>query len=182
MASKYAEVAKWVMWKPIAFPLGSLLFAALIGSPSWAANQVSPANNVLSGGPGTLNYVEGNALIGSETLSSKSVGSARLGAGETLTTQSGRAEVLLAPGIVMRIGDNSSITMVSPDLVNTELRLNTGRAMVEVDHIYKENNMRIDQDDASTKLEKTGLYEFDANAGQVRVFRGKAEVFEGSKK
>jgi len=48
--------------------------------------------------------------------------------------------------------------------------------------IHKENNVRINQDGASTKLLKNGLYEFDADHNQVRVYKGKADVFVGAQK
>ena len=67
--------------------------------------------------------------------------------------------------------------MISPDLANTEGELDKGRAMVEVTAISKNNNNRVDQNGASMQLLKKGLYGFDADHSQVRVFKGKAGVF-----
>jgi hypothetical protein len=47
-----------------------------------------------------------------------------------------------------------------------------------VDEIHKENNLRIDEDGASARLLKNGLYDFDANQGEARVFGGQAIVQE----
>jgi hypothetical protein len=71
--------------------------------------------------------------------------------------------------------------MIRPDLTNTELELNKGEAMVEVDQIYPENDIRIRANGADTHLLKTGLYGFDADHGQVRVFDGQASVVAGDK-
>jgi hypothetical protein len=117
--------------------------------------------------------VEGQATIGNETLSAKSIGSVDLLAGQTLTTGNGKAEILLTPGVFLRVGDNSSATMVSPNLTNTEVSLSKGQAMVEVAEIHKDNLLRVQEDGATTQLLKTGLYAFNADQGSVQVYREK---------
>ena len=47
---------------------------------------------------------------------------------------------------------------------------------MEVLDVRKENDIRIDQNDASTKLLKKGLYDFDVDHQQIRVLRGAVEV------
>ncbi len=126
--------------------------------------------------PGTVNYIEGQASLGNQALTQTAVGSARLAAGQSISTQNGKVEFLLTPGIFVRLGINSSAQMVSPDLVNTTVTLNKGRALVEVDQIFPANNVRIDTGTASTQLKRVGLYDFDADRGQVRVFDGEAMV------
>jgi hypothetical protein len=126
--------------------------------------------------PGAINYIEGQASIDGQTLAPSSVGLLELEKGQTLTTQAGKVEILLTPGIFLRLADNSSLKMISPELVNTEVELDKGRAMVEVVDIHKENNIRIDLNDVSTKLLNKGLYDFDATREQVRVFKGTAQV------
>lgn len=132
--------------------------------------------------PGTLNYLEGYASIGDEALNSKSVGAAELQPGQNLTTENGKAEILLTPGVFLRVGNDSSLQMLSPDLTDTHLQLDRGEAMVEVDQIHPENDIRIREDGVNTRLLKTGLYDFDTTNHQVRVFDGKATVLEGDKK
>ena len=153
--------------------LGGFLLAAILSVPAWGAN--SPL-------PGTINYIEGQAEIGASALKSSSAGSAELEAGQTLTTKNGNVELLLTPGVFLRVGDNSSLQMVSPSLANTQVRLDSGQAMVEVDEIHKSNDIRVLQDGASTQLMKKGLYDFDATQEQVRVFKGQAVVRDGDQK
>ena len=147
--------------------LAGLFTASLLASPAWAS--VTPA-------PGTINYIEGQANEGGRALSEKAVGSARLAAGQLLSTQNGRAEILLTPGIFFRVDDQSSVRMVSPGLADTILQLEHGRAMVEVAELHPENNVRINEDGTSTQVQKVGLYDFDADHGVIRVFDGKALV------
>lgn len=133
------------------------------------------------GQPGMINYVEGQVSIGGQTLMMNAVGSAQLLAGQTLTTQNGKAEVLLTPGMVLRVAEHSSVTLISPALENVEVRVGSGRAMVEVADIHKENNVVFDANGTAVRLVKTGLYEFDANGRQVRVFDGQAIAQMGAR-
>jgi hypothetical protein len=130
--------------------------------------------------PGTLNYIEGQASIGGRPLSSQSVGNTMLQAGQTLATANGKAEILLTPGIFLRLGDDSTVQMVSTDLTHTEIKLDQGHANVEVDQIYPQNTILVDLKNGQTQLLKNGLYAFDAGNFTVRVFDGKAAVYPGT--
>jgi hypothetical protein len=81
--------------------------------------------------------------------------------------------------VFLRIGNNSSVKMISSSLLDTEVGLDRGHAMVEVAEIHPENDLRIVADGETTELLKTGLYDFDVNEQQLRVFEGKAEVLSG---
>jgi len=152
--------------------LGSGLLAALLVVPGWG----SEADTSHTATPGTLNYVEGQASIGDQKLDSHAVGNADLQNGQVLQTGNGKAEILLTPGVYLRVGNNSSVKMISNSLTNTEVTVSQGEAMVEVDELYHENNLRVSQPGADTKVVKNGLYDFDATNGDVRVFDGKAVV------
>jgi hypothetical protein len=90
--------------------------------------------------PGTLNYVEGQVSVDGQSQSPKSVGSTLLEAGQVLDTHKGNAELLLTPGVFLRVGHNSEVKLISPDLADTKVGLANGSAMVEVDELFKENN------------------------------------------
>jgi hypothetical protein len=114
-------------------------------------------------------------------LNQNSAGSAQLQAGQVLATQGGRAEVLLTPGVLLRLNGNSAVLMNSPDLANTAVTLQSGRAIVEADSILPANRIVVQEGPASVRLMTNGLYDFDAASGQVRVFDGRAEVTLGGK-
>jgi hypothetical protein len=130
---------------------------AILSVPLWATTSQARAAV-----PGTLNYVEGQASIEGQALSSREIGSTELGSGQSLTTEQGRAELLLTPGVFLRLGNNSSAKMISPQLTNTQLALSKGEALVEVDEIHPENDILIKEAGTTTRLQKTGLYDFDA--------------------
>jgi len=129
--------------------------------------------------PGTLNYIEGQASIEGRQLSPNSVGNTEIQAGQYLSTANGKAEILLTPGVFLRLGTDSTVQMVSPNLTQTEVRLERGHADVEVDQLYKQNTILIDLKNGQTHLLKGGLYTFDADNSTVRVFDGKADVYPG---
>ena len=136
--------------------------------------------NANSASPGTLNYIEGQASVEGRSLSAQSVGNTALQAGQVLATANGKAEILLTPGIFLRLGDDTTVQMVSTDLTHTEIRLEQGRANVEVDQIYPQNTILIDLKNGQTQLLKNGLYALDAGNSTVRVFDGKAAVYPGA--
>jgi hypothetical protein len=150
--------------------IGGMILAGLTSLPAVAANSALP---------GTVNYVEGNVALGNETLNTKSVGSAAVEPGQTLVTNNGKAEMLLTPGVFLRLGNDSAAQLVSGNLTNTEVRLDRGSAMIEVDELHKQNDLRVADNGATTQLKKPGIYEFDAENAKVLVFKGEAEVQEG---
>ena len=126
--------------------------------------------------PGTLNYVEGQVSINGQIVNEMSAGSTQLHEGQVGATGNGRAEMLLTPGVFLRLGDNSAASMLSPDLTRTEVELLKGRADVEVDQLFKQNDLLVKIQGDETRLLKTGLYAFNFESGTVRVFDGEALV------
>ena len=158
---------------------GCLALAAFMAVPALAAtttNPSAPSDHPETASPGTINYVEGHATVGNETLSSKSVGTVALNAGQTLSTENGRVEVLLTPGVFLRLGNDTTIKMVSPSLLNTKVNVQTGEATVEVDEYHSRQNLMVEEDGSTAYLVHTGLYDFDPQQGAIRVIKGQAVV------
>src|ERR1700753_530571 len=126
--------------------------------------------------PGTLNYVEGQVSINGQIVNELSAGSTQMHEGQVVATRNGRAEILLTPGVFLRLGDNSAASMVSPDLARTEVELLKGRADVEVDQLCKQTELLMRIQGNETHMLKTGLYAFNFESGTVRVFDGEASV------
>ena len=132
--------------------------------------------------PGTVNYVEGAVFLEGKQLTAKDVGSVELNVDEVLSTTSGKAEILLTPGVFFRLDNNSAVKMISPSITPTQLELERGRAAVEVEELYPQNNLEILNGGVITQLVKTGYYEFDASNPTVEVFKGKAAIRVGNGK
>jgi hypothetical protein len=146
------------------------MFLAAVSTPVWAD---TPAR------PGTVNYVEGQAAMNGQSLDAKSVGM-EMGQGQSITTLSGKAEVLLTPGVFLRLGPNSSAKLVAAGLADIQVQLDQGHAMIEVDQIFPENHLRMIEGPFTIDLQKKGLYDFDATEHQVRIFDGEALATNGS--
>jgi hypothetical protein len=143
------------------------------GSPSSATTNAPQARFAQ---PGTVNYVEGQAKIDGQTINQGSIGSAKVGQGQVLQTVNGKAEMLLTPGVFLRLGPNSSVKMLSPSLSDTQMQLVQGQAMMEVADFQKENHIQLTLGSAETTIKARGIYEFIAAPAIARVYDGKAEV------
>jgi hypothetical protein len=152
------------------------LVAAILVAPAWATPN--PARQMAPAQPGAVNYVEGQATLDGQPIDRNSVGNLQMQPGQMLATQNGRAEILLTPGVFVRLGADGSVQIVSPDLANTEIRLGKGRALVEVDWIQKDNKIIVDVGPQQIALQEKGLYDLDADGSQVRVFDGRAAVLQ----
>jgi hypothetical protein len=126
--------------------------------------------------PGTVNYIEGQVSVDGRQMATSQDGSVALGPNQTLSVDSGKAEVLLSPGTFLRVGNNSQIRMVSPTLSDPSVELVRGEAMVEVDYKPKQARLNVMERGANAELLKEGLYRFDADEAKVEVIDGKAAV------
>src|ERR1700761_8417824 len=133
-----------------------LSLATLLAPRLMLGQSANPAE------PGTLNYVEGQVSINSQSVNWSSVGFSELNEGQMIETGNGKAEVLLTPGVFLRLGANSAVSMLSPDLADTEVELVKGHVDIEVDQLFKQNDLRMQMSGHVTRLLKTGLYAFNA--------------------
>src|SRR5262249_7842150 len=146
-----------------------------IGLPGAILSLVAlsiPAKAAMPAHPGMINYVEGNASINGQPITAKDVGTAELNENQVLSTGAGKAEVLLTPGVFLRVGDNSVVRMISAHLTDTNVGLLRGEAMVEVGDVLKENHIGVLVNGATITLEKNGLYDFNIGLPNVRVYDG----------
>src|ERR1700735_5709191 len=125
-----------------------LLSLATMCAPVALSQSANPAV------PGTVNYVEGSASIEGRALNQRSGGFAYLKPGQVLETADGRVELLLTPGVFLRVGDHSAVRLISPNLLNTQIALDRGRADIEVDEIHPRNDIQVSAGGANTRLLK----------------------------
>jgi hypothetical protein len=151
--------------------------AAALTVPTYAQMGQQGGNQAR---PGTLNYVEGQASIDGHQVSASSVGMAALGEGQYISTANGKVEILLTPGVFLRLDKDTTLKMVTPNLTHTEVQLERGRAEVEADQLYPQNMILINQKGGQTQILKNGLYEFNADNNTVRTFDGKLAVYPGN--
>jgi hypothetical protein len=147
-------------------------------APAYGAEPAQPE----SANPGAVNYVEGAVFLDRNPLNRRDVGAAYMQPGAVLSTGKGNAEILLTPGVFLRLDENSAVKMVSPDLTKNQVELEKGRAAVEVDQIFPQNDLEVVDGGVPTQLVKPGFYEFSAGQPTAIVFVGKAAVRESNGK
>jgi hypothetical protein len=142
-----------------------------------------PQAYTISAKPGAVSYIEGNVSVNGAPVSSSDLRSLFLAANDRLFTEAGKAEVLLAPGVFLRVGDNSQVRMISPSLVEPQVELVSGEAMIELDQFVAGSSTSVLDHGSLTVLQKTGLYRFTADAvPTAAVLEGKADVNFGGKR
>jgi hypothetical protein len=126
-----------------------------------------------------IHYVEGQVQLEGQTVEPKFGEFPEVKNGQTLATTDGRVEVLLTPGVFLRLSEDSSFKMVSNKLESTALEVVSGSALIEVDELLKDNSIQIKVKDATVELSKKGLYRFEADPARLRVYDGEARVTSG---
>jgi hypothetical protein len=157
--------------------------AGIVAGLFVAALCAMPQAYTISARPGVINYIEGAASVNGSRVSNKTTGRSFLAANDTLSTETGKAEVLLTPGVFLRVGANSEIRMISPSLTKTVVEVTGGEAFVEAADLVKENDIEILDHGTTTRLLKPGLYKFIATGQPIAaVISGKAEVSVAGRK
>jgi hypothetical protein len=140
-------------------------------------------NYTISAKPGVVNYIEGTAYLNDAKLSELANRNTVMSAGDSLSTDNGKAEVLLAPGVFLRIGEQSEIRMTSPSLVDTQVAIIRGEAIIEAAGLIKGSTVQVTDHGATITIEKNGLYRFKADEPpSAAVLEGKAQVYVGQEK
>ncbi len=137
------------------------------------------AQNIAPSHSGTVDYFQGDVSIDGLQLVSKTARFSTLKEQSVLKTGQGRAELLLTPGVILRVGENSSVRMLDSDLMHTKVQLVSGTAMVEAMESgtdVKDPPVTIVYNNFQTQPVKFGIYEISADPAQVRVFEGEARV------
>jgi hypothetical protein len=96
--------------------------------------------------------------------------------GASLTTRGGRAEVFLIPDVYLRMGEQSSVRMVSDNPSNLSVELLAGSAVIDSTKAMSSASVTIRVRDSVTRTLAPGDYRFDFDPAQLRVYRGNAEV------
>ena len=147
-----------------------LAAAALLAIPAaWGQLAVSARS-------GMVNHLEGQVTLGGDPLKLRFGQFPEVANGMTLASEDGRAEVLLSPGVFLRLDEHSSFKMISNKLTDSQVEITSGAALVEVQEILKDNNVTILVGESKVNLLKPGLYRFDADPARLRVFDGKAQI------
>ena len=134
------------------------------------------AQSVVSTRSGLIYFFEGSVYLGGEPLEQKFGRFPEIGAGRELRTEHGRAEILLTPGVFLRLAENSSIRMISDKLADTRVELLNGSAILESKEVRANTAVKLFYKNWHVETVKEGAYRIDSDPAQLRVYRGEVEV------
>lgn len=140
------------------------------------AATLAPAQKIVSAKSGLVYYVQGRVSVEGDGLLKTGNALRQLKAGETLSTERGRTEVLLNPGAVLRLGDMSSLRMDDVTLAAARVSILSGSAVVTINPIPKPNRVELHLGAGVIVLRHPGVYRFDVPDSRLRVYSGRAEV------
>src|ERR1017187_3516383 len=161
-----------VFMRPMRFAVLGIAMLALVVVTASAQPIISAKSGVIAG-------LEGKVFLDNQALESSVTHFPDMKENSVLRTEDGRAEVLLPPGYVLRIGENASFKMVTSRLIDTRVEMLTGSGIVEVDENSKDTNVVVALKAGAATLTKTGVYRFDSEPAQIKVFSGTASVLVG---
>src|SRR5580704_7583330 len=119
------------------------------------------AQYVVSARAGTIHYIRGQVSVDGQPVRRTPLQFPMLREGQVLRTGNGRAEVLLGPGVFLRLGENGALRMLDTRLENAQVEVQQGTVLVGP---------------TRTGFKGIGLHRFEAGLNELRVFGGNAEV------
>jgi hypothetical protein len=140
-----------------------------------------PAQPVISAKSGTIDKAEGTVLLNGNPVLESATRFQDIKENGVVRTEDGRVEVLLPPGFFFRMGEGSQMKLLSNRLIDTRALLEKGSAVLEIEAINRDTNVTIAVADAQITFNHAGIYRFDTEPAQIKVFQGSASVnFNGS--
>ncbi len=133
--------------------------------------------SVISVRSGLVNFFEGSVFIDDQPLQDKFGTFPYIKQGSTLRTAEGRAEILLTPGVLLRIDQNSAIRMITVALSDTRVEFLKGSAILDSTDAQPGNSPVVVYWGSEVRFPKPGVYRFDSDpAALLEVYSGEADV------
>jgi hypothetical protein len=146
-----------------------LAATAALALPAWGQAVISTHS-------GVVHYFEGAVYVAGQPLEAHLGKFASIPEGAELRTEEGRAEVLLTPGVFLRVREKSAIRMVSSALSDTRVELLAGSAMVESAEPAAGTSATMIYKDWTVRQPQKGLYRIDCEPARLQVREGEADV------
>lgn len=152
------------------------IFAAgtlLLGSAAYS-------QSVISAKSGLIHYTEGDVFLQDKAVESNGVKFPEIKNGEVLRTADGRAEMLLIPGSILWMKEQSSVKMISNRLAHTAVEVLSGSVVVECPEITAGTEVVLSFKDTTIEFAKKGLVRIDTDPASVKVYSGEAIITRGN--
>jgi hypothetical protein len=157
------------MFRRCPYAFSTLAMVTALAHP--AAGQ-----SVISARSGVIHYFEGHVYVHDQALEPHPGKFQSLAQGDELRTEQGSAEVLLTPGVFLRIGQKSAIRMVGNNLADTRVELLAGSALVGSEEPTANTSATLICRNWKVHFLEQGTYRIDFEPPRLWVHQGKAEV------
>jgi hypothetical protein len=126
---------------------------------------------------GLIQFTSGSVFLDDNEIHKTTTNSLEMKQASVLRTgKDGNAEVLLTPGVFLRLAPDSSVRMDANSLSDTRVALLSGSAMVECDELLKGNSVAFTIADKRIEFQKNGLFRLEANPPAIAAIKGEAYV------
>jgi len=156
-----------------AYAFSALAVVTVLALPAGGQSVVSTRS-------GVVHFFEGAVYLAGEPLEPHLGRFPSMAKGAELRTAQGRAEVLLTPGVFLRMGEGSAIRMVANELSDTRVELLAGSAIVDSAEPSPGTSVTLIYRDWNVRFPQQGIYRIDSEPPRLRVHQGKAEVSAGA--
>ena len=144
-----------------------------LASVSWFR---ASGQSVVSTHSGVIYFFVGSVFLGNERLEQKFGRFLDIGEGQELRTELGRAEVLLTPGVFLRLDANSSIRMLATQFSDTRFELLAGSAILEATEATPGTSVSLLYKNWQVRVPQEGTYRIDTAPPLIRPYKGQVEV------
>ena len=141
-----------------------------------------PAQLAVSVRAGLIQHIQGRAYVEDRPVQTRSLHFQHLEQGKCLRTERGRAEIVLAPGRVLRLDRQSAFEIISDDITDVKIALLRGSAFIDWNERFTDGTITVQAGDASVRITERGLYRISREESalpELRVYTGKAVVLAG---
>jgi hypothetical protein len=137
---------------------------------------------VISAQAGLVHHTEGRVFLNEKLLPRQFGRFPQIRESEVFNTGRGRAEILLSPGVFLRLGQDTSIRMLSGRITDAKVELLSGEVVLETVELNGIESVTVALGEYSVSTSKRGLYRLEANPAGLRVLKGKALVVSGNRR
>lgn len=131
---------------------------------------------VVSVHAGLILFTEGAVLVDGQPYVPKCNRWSEIPENGQLQTQEGKADVLLSPGIFLRLDAHSGVRLLSNKLFDVQVELLAGSAIIDATRIHPDNSIRLFFRGEQIRIAGTGRYRIDSQPAQVATQSGQLEI------
>jgi len=142
----------------------------------------SSSQSVISTHSGLVDYFEGAVSIDGRAIAAISGRFPEVPAHAQLSTEDGKAEVVLNPEVLLWIGPRSAIRLERNSLDDTWIELLEGSAVVQSEAMSADDPVTLIYRNSQVRVSAQSLYRADTSSCRLNVLTGRADVAAGDKR